>query len=123
MSHFVPYQHSAEKSCGTSSSTANSGAVQGVARGTNMSSRRMAAITGSLLTASFSAVLLLPCSAVADDQGPPSGKGGKTVDEAPAGVKLSTTLPSRISVDNSSQKTAITATVKNDGSKDSGDIR
>ncbi|MFF4396888.1 LPXTG cell wall anchor domain-containing protein [Streptomyces sp. NPDC001480] len=88
-----------------------------------MSSRRMAAITGSLLTASFSAVLLLPCSAVADDQGPPSGKGGKAVDEAPAGVKLSTTLPSRISVDNSSRKTAITATVKNDGSKDSADIR
>ncbi|MEU5598312.1 hypothetical protein [Streptomyces sp. NPDC020298] len=88
-----------------------------------MSSRRMATITGSLLTASFSAVLLLPCSAVADDQGPASGKGGKAVDEAPAGVKLSTTLPSRISVDNSSQKTAITATVKNGGSKDSSDIR
>lgn len=88
-----------------------------------MSSRRMAAITGSLLTASFSAVLLLPCAAVADDQGPASSKGGKAVDEAPAGVKLSTTLPSRISVDNSSQKAAITATVKNGGSKDSGDVR
>ncbi|MFI5687064.1 LPXTG cell wall anchor domain-containing protein [Streptomyces sp. NPDC051636] len=88
-----------------------------------MSSRRMAAITGSLLTASFSAVMILPCTAVADDQGPASSKGGKAVDEAPAGVELSTTLPSRITVDNSSQKTAITATVKNDGSKDSGGIR
>ncbi|MFE0516619.1 LPXTG cell wall anchor domain-containing protein [Streptomyces sp. NPDC058964] len=88
-----------------------------------MSSRRMAAITGSLLTASFSAVMILPFTAAADDQGPGSSKGGKAVDEAPAGVKLSTLLPAKISVDNSSQKTAITATVKNDGSKDSGDIR
>ncbi|MGW2635449.1 LPXTG cell wall anchor domain-containing protein [Streptomyces sp. NPDC001348] len=87
-----------------------------------MSSRRSAAIAGSLLTASFSAVLVLTCTAVADDQGPASGKGGKAVDAAPAGVGLRTTLPSRISVDNSSRKTVITATVKNDGSRDSGAI-
>lgn len=50
-------------------------------------------------------------------------QGGKAVDAAPAGVKLTTTLPEKISVDNSSQKTDLTAGVKNDGSKDSGKIR
>lgn len=38
-------------------------------------------------------------------------------------MELTTTLPGTISVDNSSQKTDLTATVKNDGSKDSGKIR
>ncbi|MGW2957969.1 LPXTG cell wall anchor domain-containing protein [Streptomyces sp. NPDC001220] len=88
-----------------------------------MSSRRMAVVAGSLVTASFSAVMILPSTAAADDQGPASGKGGKAVDQAPAGVRLTTTLPGRISVDNSSQKTAITATVKNEGTKDSADIK
>ncbi|MFF5012159.1 LPXTG cell wall anchor domain-containing protein [Streptomyces sp. NPDC001165] len=88
-----------------------------------MSSRRTAGIAGSLVMASFSAVLVLACTAAADDQGTGSDKGGKAVDEAPAGVKLRTLLPEKISVDNSSKKTAITATVKNDGSKDSGGIR
>ncbi|WP_046733792.1 LPXTG cell wall anchor domain-containing protein [Streptomyces humi] len=88
-----------------------------------MSSRRMAVVTGSLVTASFSAVMILPCTAVADDQGPASGNGGKAVDQAPAGVKLTTTLPEKISVDNSSQKTALTATVKNEGTGESGAIR
>jgi len=88
-----------------------------------MSSRHTTTIAGSLLTASFSAVMILSFTAVADDQGPGSSKGGKVIDEAPAGVKLTTLLPEKISVDNSSQKTAITATVKNEGTKDSGDIR
>ncbi|MER5749927.1 LPXTG cell wall anchor domain-containing protein [Streptomyces sp. NPDC002088] len=83
----------------------------------------MTAIAGSLVTASFSAVMILPFTATADDQGPGSSKGGKAVDEAPAGVKLTTLLPEKISVDNSSKKTAITATVKNEGTKESGDIR
>ncbi|GGZ18236.1 hypothetical protein GCM10010365_43000 [Streptomyces poonensis] len=52
-----------------------------------------------------------------------SGKGGKAVDEAPAGVELTTMLSERISVDNSSKETKITAAVKNDGSKESGEIR
>ncbi|MEV7345336.1 hypothetical protein [Streptomyces sp. NPDC093544] len=88
-----------------------------------MSSHRTTIIAGSLLTASFSAVMILSYTAVADDQGPGSSKGGKAVDEAPAGVKLTTLLPESISLDNSSQKTAITATVKNEGTKESGDIR
>ncbi|MFF7753746.1 LPXTG cell wall anchor domain-containing protein [Streptomyces sp. NPDC007971] len=88
-----------------------------------MSSRRRAGIMGSLVTASFSAVLILSCPAVADGHGPGSDKGGKELDPAPAGVRLRTLLPERISVDNSSKKTTLTATVKNEGSKDSGAIK
>lgn len=88
-----------------------------------MSSRRTPVVAGSLVMASFSAVLILSGTAGAEDEGPASGKGGKAVDAAPAGVKLTTTLPGKISVDNDSEKTAITATVKNEGSKDSGKIR
>jgi hypothetical protein len=87
-----------------------------------MSSRRMTTIAGSLVTASFSAVMILSATASADE-GPGSSKGGKAVDEAPAGVKLTTLLPEQISVDNSSEKTDLTATVKNEGTKDSGEIR
>ncbi|CAM5390329.1 MULTISPECIES: LPXTG cell wall anchor domain-containing protein [Streptomyces] len=88
-----------------------------------MSSRRTTAIAGSLVATSFSAVMIFSSAAVADDQGPGSSKGGKVIDEAPAGVKLTTELPEKISVDNSSQKTGITATVKNEGTKDSGKIQ
>ncbi|MFG2552829.1 hypothetical protein ACGFWF_23155 [Streptomyces sp. NPDC048581] len=88
-----------------------------------MSSRRTTAIAGSLVAASFSAVLILSATAGADDQGPGSNKGGKVIDEAPAGVKLTTELPEKISVDNGSQETDITATVKNEGTEESGEIR
>ncbi|MER8007406.1 hypothetical protein [Streptomyces sp. NPDC094149] len=88
-----------------------------------MSTRRSTVIAGSLVTASFSAVMILSCTASADDQGPGSSKGGKVMDKAPAGVELTTLLPSKISVDNSTKKTAITATVKNQGNKDSGKIQ
>ncbi|MCW7945287.1 LPXTG-domain-containing protein cell wall anchor domain protein [Streptomyces hygroscopicus] len=88
-----------------------------------MSSRHMTAIAGSLLTASFSAVMILACTATADNEGAMSGKGGKVVDQPPAGVKLTTLLPVRISVDNGSHKTAITAVVKNGGTGNSGRIR
>jgi len=88
-----------------------------------MSSRRTTTIAGSLVAATFSAVLILSAPAGADDQGPGSDKGGKAVDEAPAGVRLTTLLPERISVDNGSRETAITATVKNEGTKESGEIR
>ncbi|MCX4908681.1 hypothetical protein [Streptomyces sp. NBC_00878] len=88
-----------------------------------MSSRSMTIIGGSLVTASFSAVMIFSFAAGADDEGPMSGKGGKAIDKAPAGVDLTTLLPEKISVDNTSQETAITATVKNGGTKDSGEIR
>ncbi|MFF8234415.1 hypothetical protein [Streptomyces caelestis] len=88
-----------------------------------MSSRRTAAIAGSLVAASFSVVVILSGTAGAEDEGPASSKGGKAVDEAPAGVRLTTLLPEKISVDNGSEKTALTATVKNGGNKDSGKIQ
>jgi len=88
-----------------------------------MSSRHTTTIAGSLLAASISVVMILPFTATADDQGPGSSKGGKAMDEAPAGVKLITLLPEKITVDNSSKKTEITATVKNQGTKDSGKIK
>ncbi|MFF3498131.1 hypothetical protein [Streptomyces sp. NPDC003247] len=88
-----------------------------------MSSRRMTAVAGSLVVASFSAVLVLSVPAGADDQGPGSSEGGKAVDQAPDGVELTTLLPERISVDNDSGETAITATVKNEGTEESGAVR
>jgi LPXTG-motif cell wall-anchored protein len=88
-----------------------------------MSSRRTTTIAGSLLTASLSAAMIFAFTATADDEGGMSSKGGKAVDEAPAGVRLTTLLPEKISVDNKSKETAITAAVKNGGSKDSGKIR
>ncbi|MDL5201598.1 LPXTG cell wall anchor domain-containing protein [Streptomyces sp. ALI-76-A] len=88
-----------------------------------MSSRRTTAITGTLVTASFSAVMILSGTAGAEDQGPGSSKGGKVVDKAPTGVRFTTLLPEKISVDNGSKETDITATVKNEGTKESGKIR
>src|SRR5690606_21757150 len=96
--------------------------IQAQARGANMSSRRTMITTGSLVIASFSAVLILSGTAGADDQRPGSSKGGKVVDQAPVGVELTTLLPEKISVDNGSGKTDITATVKNGGTADSGEI-
>ncbi|WP_320773040.1 hypothetical protein [Streptomyces sp. CRN 30] len=84
---------------------------------------RTTTVTGSLVVASFSAAMILSSPAVADDDGPGSSQGGKAVDAAPAGVKLTTTLPSEISVDNGSEKTGFDATVKNGGSEDSGKIK
>jgi hypothetical protein len=54
--NFVPHQHSGEKSCGTSSSTANSGAVphRGYKGDEHEFSSCMTIARGSLLTASFS---------------------------------------------------------------------
>ena len=55
-----------------------------------MSSLHTTTIAGSLVAASFSAVMILSFTAVADDQGPGSSKGGKAVDQAPWGAKLTT---------------------------------
>ncbi|MFM9552112.1 cell wall protein [Streptomyces caniscabiei] len=88
-----------------------------------MSSHRRAAIAGSLLTASFTSVMILGFTASADDEGGLSNHGGKAVDAAPADVKLSTLLSKEIKVDNKSGDTDITGVVKNEGSKASGEIR
>ncbi|QNP72718.1 LPXTG cell wall anchor domain-containing protein [Streptomyces roseirectus] len=88
-----------------------------------MSSRRSAAVAGVLVSAGLVSALVLAPQAGANGQEPGSAQGGKAVDPAPAGVKLTTTLPVRISVDNSTRKTSLTATVKNEGTKESGKIR
>ncbi|MGW1274736.1 LPXTG cell wall anchor domain-containing protein [Streptomyces sp. NPDC002491] len=88
-----------------------------------MSSRRAVTTVGSLVAVSVSAVLTLPFPAGAEDQGPGSSKGGKVVDAAPAGVRTTTLLPERISVDNTSGKTSVTATVRNEGTQDGEKIR
>ncbi|MCQ4212998.1 hypothetical protein [Streptomyces longispororuber] len=89
-----------------------------------MSSRRQVKIAGSLLTATVTAVVILPFAAVADDgPGPGSSEGGKAMDTAPAGVKLTTGLSEKISVDNSTKETKnLVASVSNQGTKDSGKI-
>ncbi|MEE1766075.1 cell wall protein [Streptomyces sp. SP18BB07] len=88
-----------------------------------MSSHRKAAIAGSLLTASFTSVMILGFTASAEDEGGLSNHGGKAVDAAPVDVKLSTLLSKEIKVDNKSGETDITGVVKNEGGKASGEIR
>ncbi|MFJ9035792.1 hypothetical protein ACIRF8_04280 [Streptomyces sp. NPDC102406] len=89
-----------------------------------MSSRRQAKIAASLLTATISTVMVLPFTATADDgPGPGSDKGGKAMSAAPSGVKLTTGLSEKISVDNKTRETNdLVASVSNQGSKGSGKI-
>ncbi|MFI7384751.1 hypothetical protein [Streptomyces sp. NPDC049813] len=89
-----------------------------------MSSRRQVTIAGSLLTATVATVMVLPFAAAGDDgPGPGSGKGGKAVDKAPAGVALRTGLSERITADNTTGETKnLVAGVSNTGSKDSGKV-
>jgi LPXTG-motif cell wall-anchored protein len=54
---------------------------------------------------------------------PGSSQGGTPGPSAPAGVKVSTELPSRISVDNKTEKTSITARVVNKGDTESPELR
>ncbi|MGW2345813.1 LPXTG cell wall anchor domain-containing protein [Streptomyces sp. NPDC001661] len=89
-----------------------------------MSSRRQIKIAGSLCAAAVTAFMVLPGAALADDgPGPGSDEGGKAMDAAPAGVKLTTTLPEKISADNSTGRTQnLVASVGNQGSKGSGPV-
>ncbi|MFJ9179735.1 LPXTG cell wall anchor domain-containing protein [Streptomyces sp. NPDC102360] len=89
-----------------------------------MSSRRQVTIAGSLCAAAVTAFMVLPGAALADDgPGPGSGEGGKPVDAAPSGVKLTTALPKKISADNATGETQnLVASVGNQGDKGSGRI-
>ncbi|MDX3074533.1 LPXTG cell wall anchor domain-containing protein [Streptomyces sp. MI02-7b] len=75
-------------------------------------------------TAAAAAVLALAFAgpAYGADPVPGSGQGGSPGPSVPAGVKVGTELPSRISVDNSTEKTSITATVVNKGEKKSPEL-
>ncbi|WP_338696490.1 LPXTG cell wall anchor domain-containing protein [Streptomyces sp. Q6] len=89
-----------------------------------MSARRQVKTAGSLLAATATVVLFLPGAAGANGEpGPGSSEGGKAMDAAPSGVKLTTGLPKKITVDNSTKETQnLVATVNNEGTKDSGKI-
>ncbi|MER5459681.1 hypothetical protein ABT010_03090 [Streptomyces sp. NPDC002668] len=79
-------------------------------------------ISGSIVAAIAAGVLILPFSAYADDPVPGSSKGGTPGPAAPADVKITTELPGKITVDNKSEKTTVTAKVANGGTKDSGPV-
>ncbi|MCX4832573.1 LPXTG cell wall anchor domain-containing protein [Streptomyces sp. NBC_01016] len=89
-----------------------------------MGSRRQVKIAGTLCAGAVTAFMVLPGAALADHgPGPGSGEGGKAVDAAPSGVKLTTALPKKISADNSTGETQnLIASVSNQGSKGSGRI-
>src|SRR5437879_6020845 len=80
---------------------------------------------GAVLAVSAAAALLLPCGfagtltgAWAADPTPGSSQGGSPGPSAPAGLdKLSTALPSTISVNNKTERTSFQITVTNDGAK------
>jgi LPXTG-motif cell wall-anchored protein len=77
-----------------------------------------------LVTATATAVLLLPWAgaALGAEPAPGSSQGGSPGLSAPAGVKVSTELPSTIRVDNKTGRTGLTATVTNAGDKATGPI-
>ncbi|HET6856900.1 MAG TPA: hypothetical protein VFH94_07380, partial [Streptomyces sp.] len=67
--------------------------------------------------------LFVPFSAyAADEPAPGSSKGGKPGPEAAADVKITTELPERITVDNKTEGTELTAKVVNNGTKETGPI-
>ncbi|MBT2386673.1 hypothetical protein [Streptomyces sp. ISL-11] len=77
----------------------------------------------SVVLAGVSVVLLVPFGAFAAEPTPGSGQGGSPGPSAPAGYKVSTALPTKISVNKKSGNTSLTATVRNDGARDTGGIR
>ncbi|GAA3371601.1 hypothetical protein GCM10020367_22930 [Streptomyces sannanensis] len=78
--------------------------------------------SGPLLAVALAAVVSFPFTAHADDTVPGSSEGGKPGPGASADVKIATELPKRITVDNTSEQTEVTAKVLNKGSKDTGRI-
>jgi len=77
---------------------------------------------GSCLAIAAASVLILPYGAFAAEPTPGSTQGGTPGPSAPADLKISTELPTKISVDNKTGKTKITATVANKGTKPTGQI-
>ncbi len=68
-------------------------------------------------------MLLLPFEALAAEPSPGSSTGGSPGASAPAGSKITTELPAKISVDKKTEKTTLSAKVTNKGTKDTGAIR
>lgn len=79
--------------------------------------------SGAIVTAIAAALLMVPFSAfAADEPVPGSSQGGSPGPAAPAEAKITTELPGKITVDNRSERTDLTARVRNGGTKDSGPI-
>ncbi|MFI9200330.1 hypothetical protein [Streptomyces sp. NPDC053048] len=76
-----------------------------------------------LAPVAVTAVALLPFSALADEPAPGSSQGGSPAASAPAGYKVSTQLPKKISVDKKTGNTSLTATVRNGEAKEIGAIK
>ncbi|MFI1400031.1 hypothetical protein [Streptomyces sp. NPDC020681] len=80
--------------------------------------------SGPVFVIAAAALLTWPLGVAyaADDPVPGSSQGGTPGPAAAADVKITTELPEKITVDNKSEKTTVTATVKNGGTKDSGPV-
>lgn len=79
----------------------------------------------ALVVAAVAAALALPAgsAALAAEPVPGSSEGGKVGPSAPAGYRVGTELPERISVSNSTGETKLTAKVTNKGATDTGAVR
>ncbi|WP_073761408.1 hypothetical protein [Streptomyces sp. CB02923] len=79
----------------------------------------------AFVVAAVAAAVALPVgsSALAADPVPGSSAGGKAGPSAPAGYRITTELPERISVSNSTGKTGLTAEVTNKGDTATGAVR
>ncbi|MGW1200676.1 hypothetical protein ACWD4B_33255 [Streptomyces sp. NPDC002536] len=76
----------------------------------------------SATAAAVPVALLWPAGASVAEPTPGSSQGGSPGPSAPAGSKVSTELPQRISVNRKSGNTSLTATVRNGGAKETGDV-
>lgn len=80
---------------------------------------------GSQFASAFAALLMVSFgagTALAAGPTPGSSQGGTPGPSAPAGLKISTELPSTIRVNNATHRTTFTATVANHGSRATGPV-
>ena len=77
----------------------------------------------SVVFAAVPVVLLVPFGAFAAEPTPGSSQGGSPGPSAPADYRIRTELPVKISVNKKSGNTSLTATVRNDGAKETGGIK
>lgn len=92
--------------------------------------RRRGAVSAALpvpvalaASAALAAALVLPSAASAAEPTPGSGQGGSPGPSAPAGYKVTTGLPARISVDKKTGNTSLSATIRNGEAKELGSVR
>lgn len=76
----------------------------------------------SATAAAVPVALLWPAGALAAEPTPGSSQGGSPGPGAPAGSRVGTELPQRITVNRKSGNTSLTATVRNGGAAGTGDV-